>query len=413
MDVTKEEQFLENSRKNIFVFVVCGVAEHIDALHYSLRALKRVSESSIIVVTDLVRNEIPVIHDHILDIKTPLQFNPHQASIYLKTALHKFLPVGNTYCYLDTDVVAVNNQVDEIFKYFQAPVTFAPDLCLMDKFSPAAFNCGCIEQFQKWERELRSLFKKYNHLKRQPENLIKKEKLLREFEEIKKDKLGYALLSFKFWLSPHRYKLNEDAILDKLKQVWVDKDGNAILFEKEDPAITIIEGTTDYRCDKTNKHLWTIYGHDVFDCRCNHLQEQIFKIFGIRVPDSKWQHWNGGVFLFNEESHSFLDSWHEKTMQIFKNPEWKTRDQGTLIAVVWENNLQNHPTLPIEFNLIADYNHLTMIYKGDLCFDFNEEQKGIKPHFVHVYHHWADKKWSVWQDVEKRTGIVFQQTVNV
>jgi hypothetical protein len=46
-----------------------------------------------------------------------------------------------------------------------------------------------------------------------------------------------------------------------------------------------------------------------------------------------WQHWNGGVFLFDDSSVEFLSSWHEKTvMRIFDLPNWKTRDQGTLIA---------------------------------------------------------------------------------
>ena len=400
------------SGKNVFVFVVCGAQEHIDALHYSLKALKQVSNNDIVIITDSTRNEIPVVHPAIVDIKTPENLNHHQASIFLKTAIHKFLPTGNNYCYLDTDVVALDNQVDEIFNHFQAPITFAPDHCVMDKFSPSAIKCGCIEQYGKWVVELRGLFKKYNHLTRQPEDKIKKAKLMQAFEEIKKNKLHYAYITLKFWLSPFKFKLHDDAILHKRKQAWLDANDNAIIYEKEDNAIAIIESTTDYRCDKVNRHLWTIHGHDVFDCRCNHLQEQIEATFGVKVTEPKWQHWNGGVFLFNEQSHAFLNQWHERTMTIFENKNWKTRDQGTLIATVWDNRLQNHPTLPMEFNLIADYNHLTMVHKGKLCFDVNETLQNIQPHFIHVYHHWADKNWDVWQDVEKRTGLVIQAESN-
>lgn len=394
--------------RNIFVFVVCGTQEHIDALHYSLRALKQVSKNPILVITDSSRNEIPVIHDWIADVKTPGHFNHHQASVFIKTAIHRFLPKGNNYCYLDTDVVALDSQVDEIFNQFIAPITFAPDHCLMDKFSPSAVKCGCIDMYGKWVVELRGLFKKYKHLTRQPEDEGKKERLLKYFEEIKKNKVRYALITLRFWLSPFKFTLHEDAILDKRKHAWFDNHGNAILYERVDNAITVIESTTDYRCDKVNRHLWTIHGHNVFDCRCNHLQEQIDKTFGIKVTDPKWQHWNGGVFLFNEQSHAFLDSWHEKTMQIFENPDWKTRDQGTLIATAWEFNLQNHTTLPYEFNLIADYHHLTMVHKGNLLFDVNEQHKDVRPHFIHVYHHWADKNWDVWRDVEKATGIFIE-----
>jgi 4-hydroxybenzoate polyprenyltransferase len=406
--IQPEDLRFNQTGKNIFVFVVCGAKEHIDALHYSLQALKQVSKNHILVVTDSSRNAVPVNHDLLIDVETPKDFNHHQASIFLKTGLHKIMPPGNNYCYLDTDVVAVDNHVDEIFSHFKAPITFATDHCLMDKFSPSAVKCGCIEQYGNWAAELRMLFKKYKHLTRQPEDEIKKAALLKELDSIKQRKMGYAFITLKFWLSPRKFKLHGDAILDKQRQVWLDKKGNAILYEKEDNAIEVIESTTDFRCDKTNQHRWTIYGHEVFDCRCNHLLDAIRKTFAITIANPKWKHWNGGVFLFNEQSHAFLDSWHKKTLEIFENPEWKTRDQGTLIATVWENNLQNHPTLPIEFNLIADYNHLTMTHKGDLCFDINKNHKEVRPHFVHVYHHWADKKWDVWQAVEKRTGIVIE-----
>jgi hypothetical protein len=392
--------------ENFFVFVVCGKREHIETLHYSLKALQKFSAIKALVVTDRSRNEIEIEHNWVLDVKTPAELNHHQASIFLKTSLHKHVPPGKNYCYLDTDVVAVDTQVHEVFSYFSAPITFANDHCLMDKFSPSAINCSCIQQYAEWANELRSLFAKYKHLTRQPENLEKKEKLLKEFEALKQNKIKNTLLSIKFMLSPRKFRLHEDAFLDKKRQAWFDKDGNAILYEKEDNAITAIETTTDYRCDKTNNHRWTIYGHDVFDCRCNHLQEQIVATFGLNITNPKWQHWNGGVFLFNEASHDFLNKWHEKTMHIFGLPEWKTRDQGTLIATAWEFGLQNHPVIPVEFNLIADYNHQTMKHNGNLSFDIDERQKNIQPHFVHVYHHWADKNWDVWQAVENRTGIV-------
>ena len=79
--------------------------------------------------------------------------------------------------------------------------------------------------------------------------------------------------------------------------------------------------------------------------------------------------------------------------------EWVTRDQGALIATVWEFGMEKHPTLPIEFNFIADYNHPTMIYKGEFRFDVSEDLKNVQPHFIHIYHHWGDKEWTLWKDV--------------
>jgi hypothetical protein len=77
-------------KNNCFVYVVCGDKEHIDTLHYSLLFLKHFSSNKIIVLTDSSRNETPVIHDSIIDIKTPEKYNNHQASIYLKTGVNQF-----------------------------------------------------------------------------------------------------------------------------------------------------------------------------------------------------------------------------------------------------------------------------------------------------------------------------------
>lgn len=393
-----------SNTNNIFVFVVCGGREHIETLHFSLLALKQYTKNEIFVVTDGARNEITIQHPLVIDVKTPEQLNNHQASIYLKTALHKFVPTGNNYCYLDTDVVALDNKVDEIFAEFKAPIIFANDHCLMDKFSPSSVNCGCFVQYQTWETELRALFLKYE-LTRANENPEKKKKLLEAFDNLKKDKLKSIVTSIRFWLSPRVFKLHEDAFLHKQEKVWLDLAGNPILYETPDSAVAKIEANSNFRCDKNDNHKWLLGGINVFDCRCNHLQQQIKKTFGIEVVNPQWQHWNGGVFLFNDQSHAFLEAWHAKTMLIFTLSEWKTRDQGTLIATAWEFGLQNHSTLPAQFNLIADYNHETMVHKGGLVFDINEQQKNIRPHFIHVYHHWADKQWDVWLAVEKQTGI--------
>ena len=71
----------------IFVFVVCGKREHIDTLHLSLQYLKKYSKHEIKIITDSSRNEIEILHDQVIDIKTPTQYSHHQASIYLKTGI--------------------------------------------------------------------------------------------------------------------------------------------------------------------------------------------------------------------------------------------------------------------------------------------------------------------------------------
>jgi hypothetical protein len=299
--------------KDIFVFVVCGAQEHIDTLHYALQALRKVSEKEIIVVTDSARNETPVSHPNIIDYKTPENYSHHQASIFLKTGLPQFLPTGNRYCYLDTDIVAVGKNADSIFDHFVSPITFAPDHCVTDQFSPSAINCKCATEFAVWEKELKQLFKIHKDLIREPENEEKKAKLLHYLEEVKKDRLGYWLLSWRFNLARKIFKLNEDTFLNKQEHFWHDKNGAPILYEKNvQSSVEIIENTSPYRCQTDQQGIWTINGKNVFDCRCNHLTEAIKNTFAIDIQEEQWQHWNGGVFLFDDSSRDFLNAWHEK-----------------------------------------------------------------------------------------------------
>jgi len=79
------------------------------------------------------------------------------------------------------------------------------------------------------------------------------------------------------------------------------------------------------------------------------LNKAIKDQFKIEV-NNDWPIWNGGVFLFDQQSAQFLDDWHHHTTSIFGDRHWADRDQGTLIATVWKHKLQNHYTLPREFN---------------------------------------------------------------
>ena len=96
-----------------------------------------------------------------------------------------------------------------------------------------------------------------------------------------------------------------------------------------------------------------------------------------------------------------MDMWHQYTMLIFEDSYWKVRDQGTLIATVYAYHLQNHPLLPEKFNFIADF------YKPEITVDKSKSSllkgnKIIKPAMIHIYHHWGDEQWDVWQFVKKQ-----------
>ena len=382
--------------KQIFVFVVCGAAEHIETLHLSLAYLKKYSQKEIWVLTDSNRNELPIAHQHIIDVQTPVSYNHHQASIYLKTGIYQFLPKGNTYCYLDTDVVAVSSTCDDIFNEFIPPIRFAPDHCKVRKFSSHAVNCGCLagrkadrDKFEKYMNDVNAV------TITEPRLVEKSKELQFEFDKLKPLSLSKITTAIRFFLSPKVFRLNRDFYFDKQNKTWHINTGEVIMYDVD---MEKMQQETGLVYNKWTKKWFNQQGEDIWYDECNHLVEYIKETFQIEVKEKNWQHWNGGVFLFNDSSHEFLQAWHHKTMHIFTLPNWKTRDQGTLIATVWEFGLNHHPVLSKKFNFIADYynNGLQVNLQKELITD-DGFKTVYQPSFVHVYHHWEDNTWPIWQ----------------
>jgi len=273
-----------------WVFVVCGPEMHTETLRTAVRHLAPLTSLEIWVVTDSNRNVRPIdlegIHT-VVDVATPDHFDDHQASIWLKTGIHKHLPEGE-WCYLDSDIIAVRPGAEQIFEHRKGLVAFASDLTIsvnqVDRFSPWAMNCDCT---------------------------------------------GFG---------------------------------------------------------ETHS--------------CSHLREQISERFGVEVPGD-WVHWNGGVFLFGPDSSDFLDMWNERAIASFDWPEWRTRDQGALIATVWTQSQQDCERLPSEFNFIADLGN------GDLCLDpelgwaLHPAGPWHKARLMHLYtSRLEDPEWELGRDVE-------------
>lgn len=501
------------TKSSAFVFVVCGADEHIHTLNFSLKALKRYSQHPIVVVTDTSRNQLAIEHDNILDQPTPEHYNHHQASIYLKTGLHRWLDPkpGHRYCYLDTDVVALNGEVNQIFDHYQPPVTFCTDHCKMPTFSPHAVHCDCLQVKGKKATQLQELIDRYEQqyldnpdfkahtktvnelvrrwqqelsdaigteeafesslafhqakdwwfnlrLTHQPGLLEKRDRLIQLTDRNRhslpvlafnylfkvlpryrknwrlnqwKDKDGHVLIDegtnyFAFmaekgftynretgtWYDEQGHRIHDELPLHLLFNNWFAGHGLKYDHERDAwltldgelycPNVTkMIERNSAFRWDEVGNRWIDEEGNPVFSLSCDHLQQQIMATFGVDVQDANWQHWNGGVFLFGNESRAFMDTWHQWSLQVFDDKQWTTRDQGTLIATVWHYGLQDHPVLPVTFNFIADYFHPTMQYKGQLTFDIDAGRTGIRPNFIHIYHHWGDTNWPVWRDVEE------------
>jgi hypothetical protein len=382
---------------NIFVFVVCGAKEHLTTLHFSLDYLKKYSKFPIYIVTDASRNEIAVEHDSIINIETPKDYNHHQASIYLKTGLHKFLPKGNNYCYLDTDVVALTDECDAIFNEFIAPITFAPDHCKIKKFSAYAVNCGCSKEWQIDRDTFSSAQQKFdkNSLITDGRLIEQSRKLDYKFNELQNSYLKKIKTGIRYFLSYPIFKLNADFFYHRKMKIWFNQNNEII---KYDFPVKEIEKETGFSYKWWN-HKWTnANGINLWEDECEHLSGAIKTTFDIDIKNKNWQHWNGGVFLFNDSSTDFMEAWHAKTNHIFSLPNWKTRDQGTLIATVWEMGLQNQGVLSKKWNFIADCYNKGLALKAD---ENRISDDGFKtsytPNFIHVYHNWENKDWDVWQ----------------
>lgn len=467
--------------------MVCGDKEHIRALNYSLRALRKFTSFRILVVTDSLRNEQPIDHpvDDVLDIRTPFLFDNHQASIYLKTGLHKFLSLkDNIYCYLDGDVIALNHRVNEIFDFYLSPIIFSSDHCKLNAFSSAAVYCRCNEKPQALQSALEKYESKYKkneviierllHKWRQSTVAIELDSALahwynRDLTAADKEKRGVLLDLTKpgtplvALIKNYLFRVFPAYRRSLFSRVWKDRNGKILIdessrfydfmrtkgfvFNRKTKAWETLAGVPinrpfesfedffnqhGYRYDIASDRWYTsddtIFvvnrtlevekdtgyhfinesnqwvddeGNVVFSEECDHLALEIEKQFQVNVSVKNWQHWNGGVFVFNDQSVSFMETWHQFSLRAFSLPYWKTRDQGTLIASVWKLGLQNHPLLPIEFNFLADYNHPTMTYEGRLAFRTRLGAPLVKPSFIHIYHNWGNPDWNVWNDVDK------------
>lgn len=390
---------------NKFVFVVCGGKEHIEELNFSLKFLRHFSKNEIIVITDKDRNEIEVEHDNIISFKTPIELDNHQASIFLKTSIYKYLPKGNNYCYLDSDVVAINNSVDNVFEQYNPPISFASDHCKIDFFSPHAMNCKCIEKNADEEtnfpKKIADLFSRINlnddKIKLQSRHL----RLI--FAKFRSQPIKYFFPNLRYFTLRYFLPVRKISMgkyyFNKKERCWYNSENDLILidfpyYEKKimgkDGIIISEEGDSW----ETRKGVKIEFKEPV----CNHLTKYLKKKYKVKIP-SHWQHWNGGVFLFDEKSEEFLSYWHEKTIKEFSNPYTKTRDQGTLALSVWKFGLENHPRIQKEFNWITEYKKTDIAWdktKGYTCDGFNSK---LKPNMLHIYHEWGTKGWSIWDSV--------------
>ena len=272
--------------KASFVFAVTG-ERHVAAANVALRFLKRVTRNDIVVVQS--RSPVRVAHDQVVDVELPPALDDHAASLLIKTNLLSHVRgAADQFCYLDSDVMAINEGVDRIFEHRRGLINFAQDHASVDRFSSWAVNCGCQE------------------------------------------------------------------------------------------------------------------------AECNHLREALLCKFGVDIVSCDWRLWNGGVFLFDEASEPFLQTWHAMTRDILADTYWRTRDQGALAGAAWAFGLQDQATIPSSFNLIVDClrglspeARVTATAADSFVRQDYSLAAEAPPHFIHLINGGVGRwGWRNWDDIE-------------
>jgi len=398
--------------KNRFVFVVCGGDKHIHTLHVALRYLRHFTNNPIIVVTDQLRNRIPIIHDEIIYVDTPLELNHHEASIFLKTSLHRILNPDFNYCYLDSDVIAIKGDVNRVFEHRNGPVTFASDHCTIDKFSPYAMACGCLNDKLKKQGLLEESFKEI--IPNYDSDDQKLQENVRELKRLFARVYNKPLANIPFitrslinkYVLPGRYfDLTEKFRYDKQEKTWLDDNGRVILCDIL-KYYKLIEKKVNLKYQRLGGRWLDEKGENVYNTKCDHLIEKVKSKFGIDISNRNWRHWSGGVFLFDKNSSEFMDTWHKYTMDAMQDPQWQTRDQGTLAATVWKYNLQDQKRLPITYNFIADYFDAQLSYSEEHGYQNGYSSTPVHPYFIHVYHEFGRKGWDIWDSIAKLDPLI-------
>jgi hypothetical protein len=434
-----------------YVFAVCGEESHFRCLRRALARLRPRTQHPIFVLVDPGRNPQTQLEAQVIPVSTPEDLDHHQAAIYLKTSVHRYLPGPGPYCYLDSDVLAVSPGVDEVFRHFEPPVTFASDLVFPDSnlrtFSPHAQACRCRANHRKlllYFQRLQAFTR--DHLKNVDFPSLSQTgfyqgavfhgeirnnrwwtgtgrgfhgdgslKYVQIYREGNQESITYYFPDNQWrWVKAEAYEphglwttdhgLSFHWVEDGSAGYWLDQDGDSLRRDTEDSDDQDHETTWWYR---GKERLWRRQGPEEsgywVDAQgrrapsCDHLSRALEERFQVQIRDPSWIHWNGGVFLFDPADAGFLETWHGMALDLFGDSRWRVRDQGALVAAAWAHGLEDQPRLPRVFNLIADR-------QGDpgLWPDLVQVLDSGEARLAHLVNGGSkDEDWPVWRALER------------
>lgn len=111
------------------------------ALGVALEFLRRATRAEIVVVQRA--GDTQAAHDQCLALDVPEGLSTHQAAIWLKTGIHRAIGLERPFCYLDSDVLVLSPEIEQVFDQSAAAIAFATDHVPLDTFSRFAVRCGC------------------------------------------------------------------------------------------------------------------------------------------------------------------------------------------------------------------------------------------------------------------------------
>jgi hypothetical protein len=275
---------------------------------------------------------------------------------------------------LDSDVVAVSSEVDRVFDQFRGSVVFAADMGKLEDFSPFAVNCACMDQTvalkdaqMRYDSEG---FKEYQRCT---------DAISVELAKNRKDLIG-RIRSWVNYQFGHLefYRLSNGYYQHKETGRWYSEGG--IDIDATYARIPWISKASGCMWNATDQRYERVDGSDAEVLKCEHLRELLKLDFDVDVPKG-WQHWNGGVFLFDTRAESFFADWNGHVLKVFGSAAWRTRDQAALIATVFGHGLQNAPLLDCKFNFIVREDEFEKLLASEegVLFDGIETQ----PAFLH------------------------------
>jgi len=133
------------------------------------------------------------------------------------------------------------------------------------------------------------------------------------------------------------------------------------------------------------------------------LSKEIERKFKLKVnPD--WRIYNSGVILFDSTSIDFFKTWQKYELEIFKDSNWKKRDQGVLVAAVWKHKLQNNKRLSSRYNWLI--RHTAKVGSKLKFKNRSFYHDNTKVHFLHFIHDKINEPYSYVKEYRYALGLI-------